>query len=247
MYIIASTLLGGAVSVFIAAMFAYKLIDAWINRLVSYAVGVMLAAVFLDILPEAFQSEVPVTNLLATVLGGLLSFFLLEKVALWRHAHTTIHDHETVHPKPAGMMILIGDSFHNFVDGILIAAAFLTDIRLGITTAIAVVAHEIPQEIGDFVVLLESGYSKQRALWFNTLSGMASVVGGVLGYFILGYVHAFIPYALAIAAASFIYIAVADLVPGLHRHIDSKSSFSQGGLMLLGVFTVVLQHQFIHF
>lgn len=242
--IIASTLAGGVVSVLLAALLAYRVFGAWINQLVSFAVGVMLGAAFLDILPEAARSNVPVPHLLSTVLGGIITFFLLEKLALWRHAHVALEDdqHAHPHPHPAGMMILVGDGLHNFVDGILIAAAFLTDIKLGLITSAAVIAHEIPQELGDFVVLLRSGYSKRAALILNSISGLASVVGGVLGYFALSHGEAFIPYVLAVAAASFIYIAIADLIPGLHEHVGGRALVYQPVLMLAGIALVVLQH-----
>jgi zinc and cadmium transporter len=240
--IIAGTLAGGVISVLLAALLAFRVFGAWINQLVSFAVGVMLGAAFLDILPEAVRSNVPVPQLLGTVLGGIITFFLLEKLALWRHAHVTLEDDQHAHPHPAGMMILVGDGLHNFVDGILIAAAFLTDIKLGLITSAAVIAHEIPQELGDFVVLLRSGYSKRTALILNSISGLASVVGGVLGYFALSHGEAFIPYVLAVAAASFIYIAIADLIPGLHEHVGGRALVYQPALMLAGVALIVLQH-----
>jgi zinc and cadmium transporter len=240
--IIAGTLAGGVVSVLLAALLTFRVFGTWINQLVSFAVGVMLGAAFLDILPEAARSDVPIAHLLATVLSGIVTFFLLEKLALWRHAHVALEHDQHAHPHPAGMMILVGDGLHNFVDGILIAAAFLADIKLGLITSAAVIAHEIPQELGDFVVLLRSGYSKRTALILNSISGLASVVGGVLGYFALSHGEALIPYVLAIAAASFIYIAIADLIPGLHQHVGGRALVYQPVLMLAGVALIVLQH-----
>jgi len=246
-FILLATLAGGALSVLMAALLVLRLSGAWINRLVSFAVGVMLAAAFLDILPEAAESGIPIPHLLATVLGGIMTFFILEKLALWRHAHVLPGAADHVHPHPAGMMILLGDGLHNFVDGILIAAAFLTDIKLGLITTVAVITHEIPQELGDFVVLLESGYDRRTALLLNSLSGLASVLGGLVGYLALshGAGTAFIPYVLAVAAASFIYIAIADLVPGLHKHTSGQALVHQVGLMMSGVCVIVAQHFFM--
>lgn len=238
LFILLATLAGGVLSVLASALVAFMVLDVWVPRMVSYAVGVLLGAAFLDVLPEAFSSGAGAENILAATLAGILLFFLLEKAALWRHEHG--HPEDGKHP--AGMMILFGDGFHNFVDGILLAAAFLQDFKLGIATALAVIAHEIPQEVGDFMVLLDSGYGKRQALYFNLLSSLTSVVGGVLGYFVLNRVEGAIPYVLALAAASFIYIAVADLVPALHRHNGANATLLQFGLILFGIFTVPLSH-----
>lgn len=237
-YILFATVAGGVLSVLAASLVAFLVLGAWVPRMVSYAVGVLLGAAFLDVLPEAMSSGVAVEPILATTLAGILLFFLLEKTALWRHEH----DHTENEKHPAGMMILLGDGFHNFVDGILLAAAFLQDVKLGIAAALAIIAHEIPQEVGDFMVLLDSGYAKKRALVLNLVSSLASVVGGVLGYFVLNRVEGAIPYVLALAAASFIYIAVADLVPMLHRHNGANATLTQSGLILLGIATVPLGH-----
>lgn len=240
--IVLATLAGGVVSVLLAALLAFKMLGSWISRMVSFAVGVMLGTAFLDILPEAAQGAIPLPHLLATVLCGIVAFFVLEKLALWRHAHVTPDTSGQPHRHPAGLMILVGDGLHNFVDGILIAAAFLTDVKLGMATAVAVIAHEIPQELGDFVVLLESGYDKRTALILNSLSGLASVAGGLVGFFALSQGTTFIPYVLCIAAASFIYIAIADLVPGLHKHTGGQAFVDQVGLMLVGIGLIVAQH-----
>lgn len=149
--------------------------------------------------------------------------------------HTHGHDHGR-----SGMMIMIGDTFHNFVDGILIAAAFMVDIKLGAVTAIAIIAHEIPQEVGDFLILLHSGYSKQQALLFNLLSSFATVVGALLAYFALQSLQAFIPYILGLAAASMLYVAVADLIPGLHKRTELKATVQQVLLIVLGIASIWL-------
>ncbi len=137
-------------------------------------------------------------------------------------------------------MIMVGDTFHNFVDGIIIAAAFLTDIHLGMVTALAIIAHEIPQEVGDFAILLHSGYRKAKALWLNLISSFASLLGGILGYLTLQTMQSWIPSLLALAAASMIYVAVADLIPGLHKRAQLRDTLQQVVLILLGVGTVAL-------
>jgi zinc and cadmium transporter len=250
-WIIAASIFGGALSVICAAPFALNARAHWIGAMVSYAIGALLAAVFLDILPEAIKLSPNPTTVSATVLGGILLFFILEKLVLWRHCH---HDHceaHEPHVDPAhdhgrsGMMIMVGDTFHNFVDGIIIAAAFLTDIHLGIVTSLAIIAHEIPQEVGDFAILLHSGYSKLRAFQVNLFSSFASVLGGVLGYFILQTMQSWIPSLLALAAASMIYVAVADLIPGLHKRTQLRDTIQQVVLIVLGVATVALMNALI--
>lgn len=141
------------------------------------------------------------------------------------------------------MMIMIGDTFHNFVDGILIAAAFMTDVQLGVVTALAIIAHEIPQEVGDFLILLHSGYSKRQALAFNLFSSLATVAGGLVAYFALQAVHGLIPTILSLAAASMIYVAVADLIPGLHKRTELKATLQQVLLIGLGIGTIWLVRQ----
>jgi zinc and cadmium transporter len=218
--------------------------------MVSYAVGAMLAAAFLHLLPEAFMQADSIEGLFAATLAGVLAFFLLEKAALWRHRHSEA-DHGNVGHAHAGnpsaaFLILIGDGFHNFVDGVLIAAAFLTDVPLGIAATLAIVAHEIPQEIGDFMVLLNSGYSRRTALALNLASSLAAVVGGVVGYLALDYARHATPYVLVLAAASFIYIAVADLIPDLHRTRDGRGTLWQIALVAAGVATIASMHGALH-
>ena len=181
----------------------------------------------------------------ATVLGGILIFFILEKLVLWRHCH---HDHCEAHDAHApahdhgrsGLLILVGDTFHNFVDGILIAAAFLENTQLGIVTALAIIAHEIPQEVGDYLILLHSGYSRARALAFNLLSSLATLVGAMLAYFALSQLTEWIPTLLGLAAASMIYVAVADLIPSLHKRTELKATLQQISLIVLGVASIVV-------
>jgi zinc and cadmium transporter len=239
-WISAATVAGGVISIAIAALFALSAPAAWVPALVSFAVGSLLGAVFLEILPHAIENAGNLQALFATVLAGILGFFVLEKLVLWRHCHIEdceAHDH---HADPSdhgrsGLMIIIGNSFHNFVDGILIAAAFLQSTELGVVTAAAIIAHEIPQGIGDFVILLHSGYSKLTALALNLLSSLAMLVGALLAYFTLQAAQEWIGTVLALAAASMIYVAVADLIPGLHRRPELRATVQQVGLIALGV------------
>ena len=246
-WIILASLAGGVLSVLFAAL-ALKARVEWIPAMVSYAIGALLGAAVREILPHAMTHAGGFQGVSGMVLGGILLFFLLEKLVLWRHCHTeaceahgTGHGHAHSHDHGrTGLMITIGDTFHNFVDGIIIAAAFLVDVRLGVVTAIAIIAHEIPQEVGDFIILLHSGYSRAKALAINLLSSLATLIGGVLGYFALTPMQGLMPYALALAAASMIYIAVADLIPGLHKRPELRQTALQLSLILLGVLTVWL-------
>lgn len=242
------TALAGAVSVLVAASFSLSFLSKMVHGMVSVSVGILLATALLHSLPEAFT--MPGVNpqlLFATLLAGLLGFFLLEKIALLRHSHHHEgdgHDHHHGHDAEvagrSGWMILVGDGLHNFVDGVLIAAAFMADYQVGIFTAIAIIAHEIPQEIGDFIVLLNAGFTRTRALMYNLICGLSAVVGGVLAYFFLERAHAAMPYLLVIAASSFIYIAVSDLIPQMHRRPHWAESLRQTILIACGVGFVIL-------
>ena len=202
--------------------------------LLSYATGTLLGAAFLGMLPKALEMAAPIA-VTATTLAGIVAFFVLEKLIVWRHCHEedcVVHGHE------GGTLILLGDAFHNFGDGVVIAAAFLTSPALGIATALAVIAHEIPQELGDFAILLASGFSKTRAFAYNLFSSLTTLPGVLIGWFWLAEVGQAIPYVLAISAASFIYIAIADLVPGLHRSAGARATLLQTLLILAGIGTI---------
>jgi zinc and cadmium transporter len=237
LWIVLATLASGLLSVLAAAVIALSMARRWIPYLVSFAVGVLLTAAFLDLLPEAVES-LQLSTVLATTLAGIFAFFLLEKITLWHHSHSMLEGAAEL--KAAGPMILVGDGLHNFTDGVLLAAAFLTDVHLGAATTLAVVAHEIPREMGDFGVLLDSGFSKRRALKWNVVFSITAVAGGVLGYFGLSAVHQAIPYVLALSAASFIYIAIADLVPGLHQHHGMGASVAQSLMIALGIGIMII-------
>jgi zinc and cadmium transporter len=242
-WIILASLLGGVLSVAAAAIFAFNARTAHVPILISYAVGALLGAVFLDILPHAFSMTESPERIAATILVGILIFFVLEKLVLWRHCH--VEQCEAHEAQPAqhdhgrsGMMIMVGDTFHNFVDGILIAAAFLADRQLGLVTSIAIIAHEVPQEVGDFLILLHSGYTKRYAFALNVLSSLAMMVGGVLAYFALQTMQQWIPSLLALAAASMLYVSVADLIPGLHRRAEIRDTLEQVMLIAAGITTI---------
>ena len=239
-----ATAIGGVLSVLLAAAVALTFLAKFANRMVAFAVGVLLGFALTDLLPEAVHLGLDITELGWVLVAGMMGFFLLEKLALWRHDHATTLGH--TQEKPIVAMIIIGDSMHNFVDGILLAAAFLTDWKLGWAAAIAITAHEIPQEISDFMVLLDAGVKKSRALLLNALSGAAMTVGGVVGWLSLSNAQAAIPYVLTLAAASFIYIAVADLVPELHHHRTPRDMFFQLSLMALGLSVVSIAKALEH-
>jgi len=266
--IIVFTAVGGVLSVLAAGVFLL-LPDKQRNQIlphgISFAIGALLAVAFWGLIPEAFANTKPeqFQALSGTILAGILGFFVLEKLLIWRHCHVETceahseENHDTGHElehnhsqndrrehhrhgfdQSAGALIILGDGIHNFVDGVLIAAAFLTDVKLGIVTSLAVATHEIPQEVGDFAILLHSGYSKGKALFYNVLASLTTVLGGILAYYSLGDLHNSLPYFLALAASSFIYIAVADLIPSLHKKTDMKTSLQQIALITAGVFLI---------
>lgn len=254
-YIVAATLAGGLLSVGIAAALNEMLLARLVRNLVSLSTGILLGTALLQVLPEAFEGKAEPAALFATLLGGLMFFFLLEKAELYRHGHHHEGDHPHHHhghgfdaeqAGRGGWSVLLGDSIHNFCDGVIIAAAFLADTHLGMATAVAVVAHEIPQEVGDFIVLVNAGLSRTRALVYNALSGLASVVGGVLGYFVVGPWQQAFPYLLVVAASSFIYVAVADLMPQLQRRLSWRDTAAQLGWMAAGLLVVVLATGLAH-
>jgi zinc and cadmium transporter len=246
LYIVAVTLAGGLLSVAIAASLTVGVLSRVVRHLVSLSAGVLLATALLNVLPEAFESRASPQALFATLLGGLLFFFLLEKAELYRHTHHHEgdghhHDHrfDEQQAGQGGWSVLMGDSIHNFCDGVIIAAAFLTDTRLGVVTALAIVAHEVPQEVGDYIVLLNAGFSRTKALLYNALSGLAAVAGGVLGYFVVGPWEDLFPYLLVVAASSFIYVAVADLIPQLQQRMPLKDTAAQLAWLAAGMGIVI--------
>lgn len=255
-WIIVTTLFGGTLSVLFAAALTLNTRVSWVQMLISYAIGALLGAAFLNALPEALELSKDPAQMTATVLFGILLFFILEKLVLWRHCHVEECEvHDPLHGGTpivaasapnnhdngrSGMMIMLGDTFHNFVDGILIAAAFMADVQLGIVTSIAIIAHEIPQEAGDFLILLNSGYTRRQALLFNLLSSVATLIGGMLTYFMLQDMNHLIPSLLGMAAASMIYVAMSDLIPGLHKRPEIGATIQQVALITLGISSIWL-------
>ena len=254
LYIVIATFVGGLLSVVIAASLTASVLSRVVQHLVSLSTGVLLGTALLDVLPEAFESETASPQaLFATLLCGLLFFFLLEKAELYRHSHhhegDSHHHHHGFDQQQAGRggwSLIMGDSIHNFCDGIIIAAAFLTDTRLGVVTSLAIIAHEIPQEVGDFIVLLNAGFSRRKALLYNAISGGAAVVGGVIGYFIVGPWQELFPYLLVIAASSFIYVAVADLIPQLQQRLTLRATLAQLGWLGAGLAIVIVAVSQLH-
>jgi len=265
--IILFTALGGILSVLAAGVFLLlpeKQRQSILPHGISFATGALLTGAFCSLIPHAFEKVAidDMPSLSATILIGILVFFVLEKLLVWRHCHShscaahgeDSHEHQhhnhAAHAdqnrRVAGMFIILGDSIHYFVDGVLIGAAFLTDPQLGMVTSLAVAAHEIPQEVGDFAILLHSGYTRGKALFYNILASLTTVIGGVLAYFSLGDLHGILPYFLAMAASSFIYIAVADLIPSLHEKTDIKTSLQQIGFILAGVTLILLMQTIAH-
>jgi len=257
-WILLFSLLGSVLSLLAAASFLLlpeRRRTALLPHFVSFAVGALLGAAFLALLPHALAAP-SVNNyhaLMAAVLSALLAFFLLERLVVWRHCHADGCEAHAPHDavqrgrdQTTAGMIVLGDGLHNFVDGVLIAAAFLTDIELGIVTSIAVATHEIPQEVGDFAILLHSGLSRKRALLLNLAASVTTLAGAVLGYYGLAESDEVVPYVLAVAAASFIYVAVADLIPGLHRRVTPGATVQQVVLILLGVALIAGSHALMH-
>lgn len=250
--ILIATAAGSLLSLLLAAVLAFSARPSWVPVLVSYAIGALLGASLLEVLPEAVQMGGDIKTVAKALLGGILLFFLLEKLVLWRHCHDEVceahgsHDHGHSHDHGrSGMMITVGDTFHNFVDGIIIAGAFLVDFRLGAVTALAIIAHEIPQEIGDFLILLHSGYTRTQALLLNFLTGVATLMGALVGYYALSMLEGWTPVLLGLAAASMLYVALSDLIPGLHKRAEIGHTLQQLVLIGLGVGTVALAGYFI--
>ena len=237
-------------------------------HLVSFATGALLGAALLALIPHAVEAAgmENVHEVGIALIAGIALFFVLEKFLLWRHCHddhcaehpldvghdhhahsqSHAHQHELARKKASGTLVLVGDALHNVLDGVLIAAAFLTDVHLGIVTALAIMAHEIPQEVGNFAVLLNSGVSRRRALVLNLLTSLTAVIGGVIGFFALKQALTILPFAVAVAASSLLYVAVADLIPGLHRKIDPRSSITQVLLIGLGIALIAFAESQAH-
>ena len=253
------TALSGVLSAAVAGLFLLvpsRPRSRSIPHMVSFATGALLGTALLALIPHAMEGAGPqhLHEVGIALVIGIGVFFVLEKFLLWRHCHADesethdvhVHAHHNHSDQASGVLVLVGDALHNSLDGVLIAAAFLTDWHLGVVTTFAIMAHEIPQEIGNFAVLLHAGMSRGQALFWNLATSLTAVIGGVAGYFALRQSLALLPYALAIAAASLLYVAVADLIPGLHRRTDARASVAQVVLLVAGILVVAYAEQHAH-
>jgi zinc and cadmium transporter len=227
---------GGLLTASIFLLLGDRLRVQLVPWLISYAVGTLLAASLLALLPEALAHLEP-SRALAALLAGVIFFFLIEKLVIWRHCHDS--QECEIHTKSAASLVIIGDVFHTFVDGAVIAAAVVTSIPLGVTTAIAVATHEIPQEVGDVAILLSAGYSRMRAFTLNLLAGIGGVLGAAGMLAASGTIPGVLPYVLSFAAGNFLYVAMADLIPDLHRGLHG-GALRQLALMGAGILTITL-------
>jgi len=241
-WIVFANVVATVISIALAAWLSFRYLSALVDKLVCVSAGLLLTVALTRLVPEALESGLDARALGWVLLAGILGFFLLEKLALIHHTHHHEGDehhhhqgHDAQEAGRGGLPILVGDAFHNFADGVVIAAAFLVDWRAGVLATAAVMAHEIPHEVGDFMILLNAGYTKRRAFVFNLVSGSSAVAGGVVGYLVLDAMSELLPYALLLAAASFIYIALSDLLPEMMRRSRLAQSLPQVALVLLGV------------
>ena len=247
--IIAVCFFGSLLSLTLAYLFSKLKMVNYADYFVSFAVGTLLGAAFLEIIPHAYELSRDLHQISLIVLMGILVFFILEKLLVWRHCHGShCENHSPVvnHDVKKGSILIIGDCFHNFIDGILIASAFIVDINLGLITALAIIVHEIPQEISNFSILINSGYSLSRTLLMNIITGFAMIIGAILAYFVLNDLEFLIPIILAFAASSMIYVAISDLIPSLHKKVEIKQTFQQTFSIFLGVLIIYFLHSLIH-
>ena len=247
--IIAVCFFGSLLSLMLAFLFSKLKMVNYADYFVSFAVGTLLGAAFLEIIPHAYELSRDLHQISLIVLIGILVFFILEKLLVWRHCHGShCENHSPVvnHDVKKGSILIIGDCFHNFIDGILIASAFIVDINLGLITALAIIVHEIPQEISNFSILINSGYSLSRTLLMNIVTGCAMILGAILAYFILNDLEFLIPIILSFAASSMIYVAISDLIPSLHKKVEIKQTFQQTFSIFLGVIIIYFLHSLIH-
>lgn len=232
LYIIIATLLDGIVAFAGAVTLALKkdTMKKVVGALVAFAAGALIAGAFFHIMPEALNEGIDPMQMFMLVMLGFVLFFLFEKFLFWHHCHK---DECTVHPYT--YLILFGDGIHNFIDGLIIAAAFLVDVGFGIVTTVMIIAHEFPQELGDFAVLVHGGMKRRKALFYNFLSQLTAVVGGIVGFFIGSAISAFVPFMLSVAAGGFIYIGASDLIPQLHEEKNLKKSLASFAFFIIGI------------
>jgi zinc and cadmium transporter len=267
--ILIGTISAGVGSVWLAAALGFAMLARFTQHMLSLAAGALMATAFLHLLPEAFESQVSAHELFAVLLGGLVFFFLLDKAELWHHGHEHhqgthaghghAHEHHAHHAhdhphgeqhdsarRSGGWAVLAGDSVHAFGDGILIASAFLTDMRLGAVTALAVLAHEVPHHMGDLVVLRQTSGTQGAALMKVSLAGTVTALGGVVGYFLLAQFEGVLPYLLVLASSSFVYVALADLIPQLQKRLSFRETAGQVAWLASGIAVVTLISGLVH-
>lgn len=239
--IIFATLLAGIGSVWVAALLGFGLLARYTQHMLSLAAGALLATAFMHLLPEAFNSQADARDLFIVLLVGLVFFFLLDKAELYHHGHEHGHGHDHHHAphgnagSSGGWAVLTGDSVHAFGDGILIASAFMADFRLGVVAALAVLAHEVPHHMGDLVVLRQSSGTQRAAIVKVSLAGTVTVLGGLTGYWLVAYLQDYLPYFLVVASSSFVYVALADLIPQLQKRLSARETVAQIGWLGLGI------------
>src|SRR5438445_1542480 len=243
--ILMGTIAAGIGSVWLAALLSFGVLARYTQHMLSLAAGALLATAFMHLLPEAFESQAGAQELFATLLVGLVFFFLLDKAELWHHGHEHHdhdhgHDHHSHGPKTGGWAVLAGDSVHAFGDGILIAAAFIADLRLGAVAALAVLVHEVPHHMGDLVVLRQTTNNRRIALIKVSLAGAVTALGGMIGYALVDKLYDYLPFFLIIAASSFIYVALADLIPQLQRRATARETAAQIAWLAIGIGLVTL-------
>lgn len=257
--ILLGTVAAGVGSVWLAAFLSFAMLARYTQHMLSLAAGALMSTAFMHLLPEAFESEAGAHELFALLLAGLVFFFLLDKAELWHHGHEHHHggghghDHAHHHahahahaPRSGGWAVLAGDSVHAFGDGILIASAFMADMRLGAVAALAVLAHEVPHHMGDLVVLRQTSGTQRTALVKVSLAGTVTALGGLVGYFLLSQLDDLLPYFLVAASSSFVYVALADLIPQLQKRLSLGQTVAQVGWLLAGIAMVVLVSSLAH-
>ena len=257
--ILIGTLLAGIGSVWLAALLGFGVLARYTQHMLSMAAGALLATAFMHLLPEAFESQVGADDLFLTLLIGLVFFFLLDKAELWHHGHEhhhgdvadahAAHDHDHGHshaPKAGSWAVLTGDSVHCFGDGVLIASAFMADMRLGVIASLAVLAHEVPHHMGDLMVLRTGTSNKKIALVKVSLAGAVTALGGLLGYWLVDQLHDYLPYFLVIASSSFVYVALADLIPQLQKRLSARETAAQIVWLMTGIGLVTVVSRLAH-
>ena len=253
--ILIGTMAAGIGSVWLAALLSFGMLARYTQHMLSLAAGALLATAFMHLLPEAFEGRIGADNLFATLLTGLVFFFLLDKAELWHHGHEhhaaqnparphdAGHNHGDAHDhahRPGGWTVLAGDSVHAFGDGILIASAFIADLRLGLVATLAVLVHEVPHHMGDLIVLRQSSNNRRVALVKVSLAGAVTALGGVVGYALVDPLIAYLPYFLIVAASSFVYVALADLIPQLQKRASPSETVAQIVWLAIGIGLVML-------